>query len=101
MDAEKAGREEAEKKASDDLENLKNEHYDALVQAREEGYDKVISGAADEMDNLKNTIYEAGYEFSLDSVSISDDHELYKKIVLNPLENFSPRLMMPTKKTLP
>lgn len=74
LDAEKATKEEAEKKASE--EKLKNEHENAIFQAREEGCDESFFSAADEVNGLKNKIYRASYEFSLDNASISDGHEL-------------------------
>lgn len=59
LDAEKATKEEAEKKASE--EKLNNEHENAIFQAREEGCDESFFSAADEVNGLKNKIYRASY----------------------------------------
>lgn len=71
LDAEKFTREEVEKRDEECVDKLKQEHKDALVQARDEGYEEAISNDADE---VENTIYRAGYEFGLDNVGISNDH---------------------------
>lgn len=84
LDVEMASKKEAERKANEEMQKLKKEHEDALIQAKVEGYEEAISDAADEVSGLKDTIYKAGYELGLDGANLPNDHELYKKVVLCP-----------------
>lgn len=79
-----SAKEEAKKAVKKRIEKLKKEHDQAVVDAREEGYDEAISGAADEVAELKNTICKARYGFSMDSIGLLDDHDLYMRVVVWP-----------------
>lgn len=67
---------------------LREKHDSNLVDKRTHGFNEAMDKAARDIQVVKDCIYKKGYEFGLESASLSRDHKLYDKTVLCPAWGF-------------